>query len=418
MMLFLMLLATATGCDSLSSCALQCDKNEAAACVWMARHHPSVERAARACNLDNTQCEWLAMEQLSVATTVPERDAAIDKLRAACTSGRYDACAKLVTHFSGASRGAVLPEGAAAAQTLCTQATATTWLPWSAIVGTCAQAGAFDAAYARAKRDVKTPQDAAGLVDGLTYAVEAAATAKQRAAWVAELAATTLRALPGCRTSTDDACFAIRRAGHLLPRSSAVTAMTKLCDVQRGDACAMRDDAACNDGEGDLSACFRVAANRGYVELDLQKKLVESCLKDNAPACFASGVVLAGMGPYGAMMSSTDAFARGCKLKDAPSCRAAAKIAPITRPTPPADALDLGNKEQVWIKNAGSGAALRTHVLVARATFFGEESQSVTQVMSLDQFPSLGGLKEGADVVVFSAHGEVSRYVAIVNVDR
>jgi hypothetical protein len=419
-MWFLWFLASATGCDSLAPCAVQCDKNDAAACLWMARHLPSVERAARACNLDSTHCEWLSMEQLSFAKTPAEREAATAAVQAACAQGEPAACERLISFFRASiSYRAPLPAPAdAAAQTLCAKSNATTWFPSSSIVNTCAMTAHFDVAFARAKQAAKTPQEAASLAASLMIAVDTAATAKEKARRIAELSAMVVRGLPACAVATDEACAELSGTLRFLPTPTAVTVAAKLCTVLGSEMCDVRDEAACDNGNGEMAACVRIATHRGFVETDVQKKLAEGCLKNDASACFASGVALASMGAYGGMLSSTDAFARGCALKDARSCRATTKIAPIARPVLDKQAIDIGNKEKAWIKIAGSGATLGTHVLVARTTFYGEEGQSVTQVLALDQTPALGGLKEGADVVVFGAHGEITRYVAVVNVER
>ena len=438
-------------CTSAMSCAVACEKNDAQACAWMAENEGGLHYAARACALDDKTCDILAREILKGQ---PRREAdiveAVTRIRPACDRGDTDACAAILGASSVLGepvRPALAPTALAAAQKYCSIALPDPCAPadvycskgWNAVVRTCEaaeeslrqpglQAKALDRARADCKKNASSCTE---IIASMAERVDEASSVTEKQVRNKELAEVVERVIEQCKAPRDTACAVLGWAGRFddAPTLAKKIAQKK-CAVEGGMACSEQARRECNGGKGPLKSCIEATLAGGLHYDDdseaVEKRITEACIKDDKRACFAVGVTNAGLSVFRlrtTLLSGDEAFARGCKLGDAASCRATKRPDAIPNPgAPPKDALRPSETEAVQVRAAGNGAPLSRRVLVESwrwYTFDGaEDDVSISrEVYELQEVVALAGLKEGADVVVWDERrGEIRRYVAVVNV--
>lgn len=430
------------------TCAVACEKSDLQACVWMAQRHGGMSYAARACALDDKHCDLLARQVLAAHPTPEDTDEAVACIAPACAKGDVDACSAILdasTPLRGSVRPALLPHAKSAAQTFCARKEPAPCDRqehycrdgWQSVLLTCEGAAETlkmpalsNGALTRA-RDAckKTPDVCSDVLHAMISRADGAQSIAEKQARNKELVDVAERVIDECKKPGDRACEVLAFAGRFEESPTLARKIAqKQCAVEGGPACSEQARRECNGGKGPLAKCIdALLAGSSRYDDDVEaveKKVTEACIKDDKRACFAVGVTTAGMSRYllrGALVDADEAFARGCKLGDAPSCRASKRPAAIAKPSaPPKDALRPSETEAVLVRAKGDGAPLARRILVEEWSWSSDsdaEARSDRGVFDLQEIVALGGLREGADVVVWDERRKrIQRFVAVVNV--
>lgn len=455
-MLSLLLLLPLAVCNSTFTCSVACEKDDVAACTWLAHELDDQQAAARACALDDTACDELA--RIILARGRPQDiDDAAARLAPRCEKGDLTMCEAILKRawggllrdhaspspFALSTRAASRAYCSAAAPSVC-PSDGEFCQDWTRPLELCAAAAAglneqklIESVWTRAIAACR--KDANACVDVLFHAREklSAATTPQEKAQLTKTFVEVVQAtVPACRKPNDRACRSLNTLELDDVPSVAKVVTTKLCAVEGGRVCSEQHVRLCEGGKGPLSACIDAVLGIGTDSFDgdggVSKKLMEACIKDDPRACFASGVVSVGH-RYSrlrdSVLTADEAFAKACKLKHKGACRATVKPEAIVEPRAiPADALHPSEQVSVYVRAKGDGAAIGNVFLIEEWTWSlggdGEADHDRSMVaveegafgMRRERL-ELGGLKEGADVIVWnSTAGTVTRTVVIANV--
>jgi hypothetical protein len=449
-MLSLLLLLPLAVCNSTFTCAVACEKNDVAACTWLARELSDLHAAAKACALDDTSCDDLARLLIASGRDHDVSEAAA-RLAPKCEKGDMATCELIVTRAWDMGRGTSRPFAVstrAATQAYCSGAVPSLCSDnerlcddWDKPLKLCAAAAAglhepklLDGVWTRALAACrKSPNACVDLLFRAQERVHAATTTQLKAQESKLFGELVQTALPACRKPDDRACTSLRTLDlDNLPSLAAMVA-TKRCAVEGGRVCSEQHERLCNGGKGPLTSCVDAVLALGSDSFDptagVSKKLVEACIKDDARACFAAGVMSAGQRFMlrDSLLTSDEAFAKSCKLKHMAGCRASVKPQAIVEPrTIPSDAVHPNEQVSVHVRAKGDGSAIGAVYLVEEWTWNiggdGEAEHERSVVATIEdayrrERLELAGLKEGADVIVWdNAAGTIKRTVVLANV--
>lgn len=415
-------LALASPCDSIDACVVTCESGDLTACAAVVRAARSSEEVVKA----------------------------LPKLTPACDRGSIAACSAIMQAATISASGSddakkLAPVLASSAKKASSFYCATAKPPddlWRVILGTCAWASsAFgkprltDSAFSRAAAECQTSTEnvaaCADILIPLSERHHAVKTPKEKALRKKQFVDAITRVIDACHAPRDDTCRALQIIYSIDDSALWHARDKKLCAVDGGmdggKICERVARRECDDGAGPVATCVDAVLTSGGEAFDtpeVAEKLTNACLKDDARACFAAGI--GAVDDRFPKVSADEAFARGCKLADAGSCRAAQR--PVALPDPGtvpknasrSDPDDASDDRRFVVRAPGDGAPLGRWVLLESWEWEGKDHvRHVRLVRRVDGSKEINELREGAELVEWKTeHDRRTRTVFVVNAAR